>query len=125
MEEEWPIYTPVRHKIEGYKGWIDGVTRLKDCFTGHVESVWQYRIRMIDSEKRKIAPPEDLERITEGAQLPVFLVRNTAPAFIDVDGMLVVNPDYDGKKRFIEETDLHALGYQISAGKKEFSNGTL
>jgi hypothetical protein len=53
--------TPVRHKILGYEGVIDGETRLKMLFTGERGVTYQYRIKVPGQDKRFIAPEEDLE----------------------------------------------------------------
>jgi hypothetical protein len=53
--------TPVRHKILGYEGVIDGETRLKMLFTGERGVASQYRIKVPGQDKRFIAPEEDLE----------------------------------------------------------------
>jgi hypothetical protein len=53
--------TPVKHKILGYEGVIDGETRLKMLFTGERAVAYQYRIKVKGVDKRFIAPEEDLE----------------------------------------------------------------
>jgi len=53
--------TLVRHKILGYEGLVDGVTKLKMLYTGERGVEFQYRIKVLGQEKRFIAPEEDLE----------------------------------------------------------------
>lgn len=53
--------TLVRHKILGYEGLVDGVTKLKMLYTGERGSDFQYRIKVLGLDKRFIAPEEDLE----------------------------------------------------------------
>jgi hypothetical protein len=53
--------TLVKHKILGYEGLIDGVTKLKMLYTGERGSEFQYRIKVLGQDKRFIAPEEDLE----------------------------------------------------------------
>ena len=53
--------TLVKHKILGYEGLIDGVTKLKMLYTGERGVVYQYRIKVLGQEKRFIAPEEDLQ----------------------------------------------------------------
>jgi hypothetical protein len=53
--------TLVKHKILGYEGLVDGVTKLKMLYTGERGSEFQYRIKVLGQEKRFIAPEEDLE----------------------------------------------------------------
>jgi hypothetical protein len=52
--------TLVRHKILGYEGLIDGVTKLKMLYTGERAVEFQYRIKVLGQDKRFIAPEEDL-----------------------------------------------------------------
>ena len=53
--------TLVKHKILGYEGLVDGVTKLKMLYTGERGVEFQYRIKVLGQEKRFIAPEEDLE----------------------------------------------------------------
>jgi hypothetical protein len=53
--------TLVKHKILGYEGLVDGVTKLKMLYTGERMVDFQYRIKVFGVEKRFIAPEEDLE----------------------------------------------------------------
>lgn len=53
--------TKVKHKIEGYVGVIDGITRMKEFFTGNINCDFQYRVKILGEETRKIAPEQDLE----------------------------------------------------------------
>lgn len=53
--------TLVKHKILGYEGLVDGVTKLKMLYTGERAVEFQYRIKVLGQEKRFIAPEEDLE----------------------------------------------------------------
>ncbi|MBF0489066.1 MAG: hypothetical protein HQL15_00425 [Candidatus Omnitrophica bacterium] len=55
--------SPVRHKTQGYEGVIDGKTSIKEFFTGNKNVPSQYRIHLINSDIRKIAPEEDLEAL--------------------------------------------------------------
>jgi hypothetical protein len=52
--------TLVKHKILGYEGLVDGVTKLKMLYTGERGSEFQYRIKILGQDKRFIAPEEDL-----------------------------------------------------------------
>ncbi len=53
--------TLVKHKILGYEGLIDGVTKLKMLYTGERAVDFQYRIKVLGLDKRYVAPEEDLE----------------------------------------------------------------
>jgi len=53
--------TLVKHKILGYEGLVDGVTKLKMLYTGERGVEFQYRIKVLGQDKRYIAPEEDLE----------------------------------------------------------------
>ena len=53
--------TLVRHKILGYEGLVDGVTKLKMLYTGERGVDFQYRIKVLGQDKRFVAPEEDLE----------------------------------------------------------------
>ncbi len=52
--------TLVKHKILGYEGLVDGVTKLKMLYTGERGVEFQYRIKVLGQDKRFIAPEEDL-----------------------------------------------------------------
>ncbi|MBF0532246.1 MAG: hypothetical protein HQL23_04015 [Candidatus Omnitrophica bacterium] len=93
----WPEFTPVRHKRDGYAGWIHSVTRMRELFTGEVDSDWQYTIRVPGKERMLIAPGADLEWVAAGAPFPPYIR---------------VEDQSDG--RYHEETRLHSLKYQIS-----------
>jgi predicted amidophosphoribosyltransferase len=54
----------VKHKAQKYQGYIDGITKLQNLFTGNKNCQFQYRIRCAKGII-KIAPEEDLEIITE------------------------------------------------------------
>ncbi|MEI8011922.1 MAG: hypothetical protein WCI27_05495 [Candidatus Omnitrophota bacterium] len=53
----------VKHKKEGYEGIIDGQTSIKELFTGNKSAGLQYRIRLPNTDIRRVAPEEDLEGI--------------------------------------------------------------
>ena len=53
--------TLVKHKILGYEGLVDGVTKLKMLYTGERTCEFQYRIKVLGQDKRFVAPEEDLE----------------------------------------------------------------
>jgi len=53
--------TLVKHKILGYEGLVDGVTKLKMLYTGERAVEFQYRIKVLGVDKRFIAPEEDLQ----------------------------------------------------------------
>ena len=94
----WPLHTPVRHKSDGYLGWIHATTTLKSVFTGDLSVKWQYTVRVDGSLKTKVAPPDDLQLIETQAPFPNYVTFN---------GSL-------SDKNYLQETRLHALGYQIS-----------
>jgi hypothetical protein len=50
----------VKHTKSGYEGLIDGQTSLRLWFTGNKECKFQYRVKFPDTDKRLIAPEEDL-----------------------------------------------------------------
>jgi hypothetical protein len=50
----------VKHKKTGYEGIIDGQTSLKLWFTGNKDCKFQYRVKFPETDKRLIAPEEDL-----------------------------------------------------------------
>jgi len=94
----WPLHTPVKHKKVGYIGWIHATTTMKDVFTGDVSVKWQCTIRVDGSSPMKAAPPDDLQWIESQAPFPDYVM-------------------YSGSvsdKNYLQETRLHALGYQIS-----------
>ena len=97
MKDRLPEFTPVRHKRESYKGWIHQATRMKEIFTGDKDCEWQYSIKVEGCERVKIAPPEDLEIITESAEFPPFLLN-----------------EYRSNSGYREETRLRMLGYRIT-----------
>jgi len=94
----WPLHTPVRHKKDGYIGWVHATTTIKDIFTGDLSVKWQYTIRLEGSESMKVAPASDLEWITTQAPFPNYVMYNGSVS----------------DKNYLQETRLHALGYQIS-----------
>ena len=51
----------VKHKRLDYEGLIDGQTQLKILFTGNKACEYQYRIKILNQDKRFIAPEEDLK----------------------------------------------------------------
>ena len=51
----------VRHKRLGYEGLIDGQTSLRILFTGKKTCEFQYRVKILNQDKRLIAPEEDLK----------------------------------------------------------------
>lgn len=98
MEDIWPLHTPVRHKQEGYIGWVHATTTMKGLFTGDLSVAWQYTIRVDGSLQLKVAPACDLQWIESQAPFPSYVM-------------------YQGSvsdKNYLQETRLHALGYQIS-----------
>jgi len=97
-EQIWPLHTPVKHNIEGYIGWIHSTTTMKDIFTGDFSVKWQYTIRVDGIEQTKVAPPNDLLWIESQAPFPSYLIYKESVS----------------DKNYIQETRLHALGYQIS-----------
>jgi len=97
MDQKFPKYTPVRHKKEGYKGWVHETTRMKELFTGNKNCDWQYTIRLEENGKIQIAPEEDLEINASSPAFPYF-----------------INGSIDPESGFQLETKLRALGYQIT-----------
>ncbi len=97
MEQKFPKYTPVKHKREGYKGWIHETTRMKELFTGNKDCDWQYTIRLAEDGIMRVAPEEDLEINTDSSSFPPFIEDNI-----------------DSESGFQLETKLRALGYQIT-----------
>lgn len=100
MSEEiiWPLHTPVKHCHEGYIGWIHATTTLKEIFTGDLSVKWQYTIRVEGLEKLKVAPPSDLQWIESQAPFPNYVMYQGSVS----------------EKNYLQETRLHALGYQIT-----------
>ncbi|MEW5894745.1 MAG: hypothetical protein AB1650_03140 [Candidatus Omnitrophota bacterium] len=100
MSHEYPNLTPVKHKKEGYTGWIDGITKIEELFTGARDSGWQYRI-YLPNGKRKVAPQEDLEH------------------YFGLKGC----PPRELLDRYVHaaegESDLHALGYNLTGLNSE------
>ena len=94
----WPLHSRVRHKKDGYAGWVHATTTLKDLFTGDVTVKWQYTIRVEGRTQLMVAPAEDLEWITAKAPFPDY----------------VMYKESHSEKNYLQETRLHALGYQIS-----------
>jgi len=94
-EEEYPEYTPVRHKNDGYRGWIYDTTTSKNFFTGNIDCKWQYRI-YVNENCIKIAPREDLEINYDNPTLPLKIQESHSSS---------------GYRR---ETELHALGYRLT-----------
>lgn len=95
MQCKFPNLTPVKHKKDGYVGWIDGVTKIETLFTGNSDAEWQYRV-YLSAEKRNVAPEDDLEHN------------------LDLKGL----PPEDLRSRYAEsfegESDLHAIGYNLT-----------
>jgi hypothetical protein len=96
--EIWPLHTPVKHKRDGYIGYVHATTRMKEIFTGNTDLAWQYTLKVEGSQQLKVAPPEDLEWIAQDAPFPFYLLYK----------------DSRTDKQYLEETRLHALGYRIS-----------
>ncbi|MCA9393732.1 MAG: hypothetical protein H6756_00340 [Candidatus Omnitrophica bacterium] len=92
--EELSEKTPVKHVRDGYKGWICGRTRMKECFTGNTDCDFQYRVQIPGEDRRRIAPREDLEIIREAGDFPEVI--------------------YEHDQHDENESWLHALGYQIT-----------
>jgi len=97
-EEIWPLHTPVRHKTEGYTGWIHATTTMKDVFTGDLSVKWQYTVRVEKGTQMKAAPAGDLQWIETKAPFPDYVLYQESVS----------------EKNYLQETRLHALGYQIS-----------
>jgi len=95
VERAFPNLTPVIHKEDQYRGWIDGVTKLESLFTGKADTPWQYRVFLADGTRR-VAPEQNLEPVSDAADFPPRELRS----------------------RYVEsiegESDLHALGYNLS-----------
>src|SRR5215472_19030910 len=61
--------TLIRHKVAGYEGRIEGITKIQSCFTlrgellPHPDSkqLFQYRILVEGESRRRIAPADDFE----------------------------------------------------------------
>ena len=98
MNSQWPLHTPVRHKSDGYVGWIHSTTTLKSVFTGDLSVKWQYTVRVDGNLKTMVAPPDDLQWIDTRAPFPNYVTFNKELS----------------DKNYLQETRLHALGYQIS-----------
>jgi len=94
----WPLHTPVKHKTDGYVGWIHSTTTLKSVFTGDLSVKWQYTVRVDGNLKTMVAPPDDLQWIDTRAPFPNYVTFNKELS----------------DKNYLQETRLHALGYQIS-----------
>lgn len=68
-EENLRDGTLVRHKVLGYEGHIQGVTRIKELFTDRGQPLddfrrkqtFQYRIVLEGESLRRIAPADDIE----------------------------------------------------------------
>lgn len=97
MENKLPEYTPVRHKKDGYKGWIHGITKMQELFTGQNKCDWQYTITIDGFELKHVAPEEDLEVIKDSREFPFF-----------------INEIYNMESGYTEETRMHMLGYKIT-----------
>jgi hypothetical protein len=100
-EDEYPVYTPVRHKTQGYTGWIYDTTTSKSFFTGNTDCRWQYRVWVGDEDIR-IAPLEDLEINDRHPPLPVEVKKKIGSS-----------------TGFRKETELHALGYHLTDTSQE------
>jgi hypothetical protein len=74
IEETLRDGTLVRHKVEGYEGYVEGITRIKELFTegGQLlneprsKQIFQYRVVLEGESMRRIAPAEDMEILEEG-----------------------------------------------------------
>ncbi len=97
MVEKWPELTPVRHKRDGYEGWIHSTTKIVELFTGNKNVPWQYTVRVADENRMRVAPPGDLEWISERAPFPPYIAVST-------------NTDL----RYQEESRLHSLRYHVA-----------
>ena len=73
VEENLRDGTLVQHKVEGYKGYVDGITRIKELFTERGQPLdnpksnqtFQYRIVLEGESLRRIAPAADIEILEE------------------------------------------------------------
>ncbi|MBF0483951.1 MAG: hypothetical protein HQL25_04530 [Candidatus Omnitrophica bacterium] len=99
MNEErlFPDLTPIRHKKNNYIGWIDGITKMKEFFSGNTDVSWQYRICVTGENMKRVAPQEDLEINYDNPTLPTHLEEQR-----------------DETSHFRKETILHSLGYQLT-----------
>lgn len=95
MERKFPNLTPVKHRTDKYEGWIDGTTKIDTLFTGNHDVPWQYRVFLPDGT-RKVAPEEDLVHISQSFDFPP---RDLLNRYVE---------SFEG------ESDLHALGYNLS-----------
>ena len=93
--------TFVRHRTEGYEGVIDGTTSMKELFTGNVVCDRQYRVKLLNSDLRKVAPEEDLV-VVEPPALPV------KPP-----------PPPDPETKFRDVSFLKAEGYDLEMSRPE------
>ena len=96
MDQAYPIYTPVEHIKDGYKGWVYDTTTSKDYFTGNIDCPWQYRI-WVEDGKIKIAPQEDLK------------INNDQPVMPDC-----IEQQQREDSRYRKRTYLNALGYKLT-----------
>ncbi len=99
----FPLHTAVKHVRDGYTGWIHASTTMKDLFTGNKECKWQYTIRIEGETQLRVAPVEDLSWIDVNAPFPAYLIYKQEIS----------------DKKYLQETRLHALGYQISGLNSE------
>lgn len=92
MDDEFPIYTPVIHKKDGYSGWIyDSEFKNQE---------WKYRI-VLKGNSIKSVNAEDIERILTNGEFPFFLFPNHN--FSSIPGV-----------ELVKESMLHVLGYKVS-----------
>jgi hypothetical protein len=79
-------------------GWIHATTTMKEVFTGDLSVKWQYTVRVDGSLQMKVAPAQDLQWVESHAPFPVYVMYKESVS----------------DKNYLQETRLHAIGYQIS-----------
>jgi hypothetical protein len=84
--------TLVQHKVDGYRGRINGITGIKGCFTSrgapagtNTKETFQYRVAVDGEPMRHIAPAEDLEIVPEEQSAKV-LCANCSFSFFSKPG---------------------------------------
>src|SRR5919106_2186441 len=53
--------TRVKHRDEGYEGWVDGVTERHEGGKVNPDAKSKYRMRLHDCEKRALAAEQEIE----------------------------------------------------------------
>ncbi|MBF0620145.1 MAG: hypothetical protein HQL19_08260 [Candidatus Omnitrophica bacterium] len=115
MADRFEDRSLVKHKTDGYSGWVDGTTSIKAVFTGNMDTLFQYRVKLVNQGGVRVAPHEDLELVRPPQETPVGRRKKTAADFkkeTDLFGMgyRVTNMDREGRWRVLRDIAIPKIG---------------